>query len=98
MKILDIKTNYIQEKAAIGHDIKNTNIQQKINADSITISQDINIKNFKDTIVKLKVEDDLDIETITKLRAEINSNSISSETIADAMINHLKNTSWHRNL
>ena len=98
MKILDIKTNYIQDKVAISHDIQNTNIKQKINSDSTTISQDINIKNFKDTIVKLKVEDDLDIETITKLREEINSNNISSETIAESMINHLKNTSWHRNL
>lgn len=98
MKILDIKNNSIQEKVAISHGIQNANIKPQNNSNSIKISQDINIRNFKDTIVKLKVEEELDIETINKLRAEINSNNISSEIIADSMINHLKNTSWHRKL
>ena len=98
MKILDIKSNTIQKKSTINENFGCIKVKEKRNSDSVLVTQDINIKNFKDTVVKLKVEEDLDVETIQKLRAEINSNNISSEIIADSMITHLKNTSWHRNL
>lgn len=98
MKILDLKNTSVQEKFSIENTIQNVKTKTNNNSNSALVSQDINIRNFKDTIAKLKVDEDLDVDTIEKLRAEINSNKISSEIIADSMISYIKNNSWHKNL
>ena len=98
MKILDFKSTSVQEKISIENTIQNVKTKTNNNSNSALVSQDINIRNFKDTIIKLKVDEDLDVNTIVKLRAEINSNKISSEIIADSMINYMKNNSWHKKL
>lgn len=98
MKILDFKNNTVQEKISIGNTVQNIKPTSNNNSTSTLVSQDINIRNFKDTIAKLKVDEELDIDTIEKLRAEINSDKISSEVIADSMIGYMKNNSWHKNL
>lgn len=98
MKVLGFKSNSVQEKISISNNQEMDKFKSKELNKKSCVSHDINIKNFQDTISKLNTDDGLDIDKIEQLRAELSSNTITSEILAESMINYLKNNSWHKEL
>lgn len=98
MKVFGFKSNSVQEKIVVPDSIPTDNFKSKESYKTPLVSQDINIKNFKTTIEKLKTNDDLDLDKIEQLRAELNSKTITSDKIAESMIDYIKNNSWHKHL
>lgn len=98
MKVFGFKSNSVQEKIVVSDNIEVAEFKSKETSKKSLVSQDINIKNFKTTIEKLKTNDDLDLDKIEQLRAELNSKTITTDKIAESMINYLKNNSWHKHL
>lgn len=97
MKILGFKSNSVSEKLDITTNTKNINLAKKSKEVS-SIPQNINIKNFDEVAAKIKVEEEIDMAKLDKLREELNSTPVTSEKLADAIINYTKNNSWHKRL
>ena len=94
MKILGLKSSTIQEKTNL--EITNKPFEPiKSKIIEPTVSQDLSIISFKNFNLKF-VEEDLDAATIENLRAELNSNLVSNEKLADTMIDYVKKNSWHK--
>lgn len=95
MKVLNFKSNSVQEKNSISTDIKNvTNADKKSNQNYI--SDDIQIKNFKNIASKMQVDETLDLDVIERLRAELKNKSFTTEELANSMIKNLKESVWHK--
>lgn len=93
MKVLNFKSNSIQEKNNISTDIqKIKNIDNKSNHAFIT--DDIQIKNFKSIVSKIKIDETLDLESIERLRNEIKNKTFTTEQLADSLIKNIKESSW----
>ena len=95
MKILSFKNNSVQENNTISNTVAKIE-SRPINPGFSQSTQEIKLKNFSDTIAKLKVENELDVATIERLKNELSSNSITSEKLADAMIDYVKNNQWNK--
>lgn len=95
MKVLNFKSNSVQENNTVSTNIKLVeSIEKKYNPTFLT--DDIQIKNFKNIASKLKVDETLDLATIENLRNEIKNNKFTTEQLADSMIKNIKESLWHK--
>ena len=97
MKILGFKSTFVQEKNNVQGPIQKVESTQ-LKSENSSVSQDIHIKKFDNINTNFIEEEELDAHTIEKLRKELQSGYLTSEKIADAMINYVKNNSWHKRL
>ena len=97
MKILGFKSNSVTEKLDITTNTENINSVKKLNGVSST-SQKIDVKNFDEIAAKISIEEEIDMAKLDKLREELKASPVTSENLADALINYTKNNSWHKRL
>lgn len=95
MKVLNFKSNSVQEKNSISTNIKSVENIEKKNSQTY-LSDDVQIKNFKSIASKIKIDDTLDLDTIERLRNEIQNNNFSTEKLADSLIKNIKESMWHK--
>lgn len=97
MKVLGFKSNSVAEKLDITTNIKNTNSVKNTNEVS-TISESLNVKNFDKVASKINIEDEINMAKLEKIQEELKSSPVTSEKLAEAIINYTKNNSWHKRL
>ncbi|MGU8834131.1 hypothetical protein ACSW8S_18400 (plasmid) [Clostridium perfringens] len=71
-------------------------IQNRKTHRNISGKVDIQIKDFSHKVDSIKKDESLSLNEIEALRAELKNNPVTSEKLADALINYHKENSWQK--
>ena len=96
MKIFSIKNAFVSKNRNVN--VSGVDELPKIKSSSTPtiLTDDISLKNFNPKSYKYEGDENLDLNIIEQLRAELSSGASSSEKLAEALMNYVEKNPWHK--